>query len=237
VLLSVIMPVYNEKKTIQTIIGRVMGVPLEKELIIVDDGSTDGTREILADFAKALATAEKEFDGRPNIKVVLHEKNRGKGAAIATGLKHITGDYVIIQDADLEYHPEEYSRLLEPLLRGDADVVYGSRFKGSGRAFLFWHRMGNMFLNLVTNILYNSTLTDMETCYKTFRRDVIKDMKIESRRFNIEPEITAKILKRKYRVFEVPITYSGRDFSEGKKITWKDGLSALWTLIKFRFKG
>jgi glycosyltransferase involved in cell wall biosynthesis len=220
------MPVYNEKKTIQTIIGRVMGVPLEKELIIVDDGSTDGTREIL-----------KEFDGRPNIKVVLHEKNRGKGAAIATGLKHITGDYVIIQDADLEYHPEEYSRLLEPLLRGDADVVYGSRFKGSGRAFLFWHRMGNMFLNLVTNILYNSTLTDMETCYKTFRRDVIKDMKIESRRFNIEPEITAKILKRKYRVFEVPITYSGRDFSEGKKITWMDGLSALWTLIKFRFKG
>ncbi|MCX7000027.1 MAG: glycosyltransferase family 2 protein [Candidatus Sumerlaeota bacterium] len=224
-LLSVIMPVYNEKKTIQTIIGRVMGVPLEKELIIVDDGSTDGTREIL-----------KEFDGRPNIKVVLHEKNRGKGAAIATGLKHITGDYVIIQDADLEYHPEEYSILLEPLLRGDADVVYGSRFKGSGRAFLFWHRMGNMFLNLVTNILYNSTLTDMETCYKTFRRDVIKDMKIESRRFNIEPEVTAKILKRKYRVFEVPITYSGRDFSEGKKITWIDGLSALWTLIKFRFK-
>lgn len=235
-LLSVIMPVYNEKKTIQTIIGRVMGVPLEKELIIVDDGSTDGTREILADFAKALATAEKEFDGQPNIKVVLHEKNRGKGAAIATGLKYITGDYVIIQDADLEYHPEEYSRLLEPLLRGDADVVYGSRFKGSGRAFLFWHRMGNMFLNLVTNILYNSTLTDMETCYKTFRRDVIKGMKIESRRFNIEPELTAKILKRKYRVFEVPITYSGRDFSEGKKITWKDGLSALWTLIKFRFK-
>jgi len=230
------MPVYNEKKTIQTIIGRVMGVPLEKELIIVDDGSTDGTREILADFAKALATAEKEFDGQPNIKVVLHEKNRGKGAAIATGLKYITGDYVIIQDADLEYHPEEYSRLLEPLLRGDADVVYGSRFKGSGRAFLFWHRMGNMFLNLVTNILYNSTLTDMETCYKTFRRDVIKGMKIESRRFNIEPELTAKILKRKYRVFEVPITYSGRDFSEGKKITWKDGLSALWTLIKFRFK-
>jgi len=225
VLLSVIMPVYNENKTIQTIIGRVMGVPLEKELIIVDDGSTDGTREIL-----------KEFDGRPNIKIIHHEKNRGKGAAIATGLKHITGDYVIIQDADLEYHPEEYSRLLEPLLRGDADVVYGSRFKGSGRAFLFWHMMGNMFLNLVTNILYNSTLTDMETCYKTFRRDVIKDMKIESRRFNIEPEVTAKILKRKYRVFEVPITYSGRDFSEGKKITWMDGLSALWTLIKFRFK-
>jgi len=220
------MPVYNEKKTIQAIVGRVMGAPLEKELIIVDDGSTDGTRDIL-----------KEFDGRPDIKVVLHEKNRGKGAAIATGIKYINGDYVIIQDADLEYHPEEYSKLLEPLLRGDADVVYGSRFKGSGRAFLFWHRMGNLFLNLVTNLLYNSTLTDMETCYKTFRRDVIKDMKIESRRFNVEPEITAKVLKRKYRVFEVPITYSGRDFSEGKKITWRDGLSALWTLIKFRFKG
>lgn len=224
-LLSVIMPVYNEKKTIRTIVDRVMAVPVEKELIIVDDGSKDGTREIL-----------KEFEGRPNIKIILHKKNQGKGAAIATGFKNFTGDYVIIQDADLEYHPEEYPRLLEPLIRGDADVVYGSRFKGAGRAFLFWHKMGNIFLNFVTNILYNSTLTDMETCYKTFRSDVVRGMKIESRKFNIEPEITAKILKRGYRVFEVPITYSGRDFSEGKKITWRDGFSALWTLIKFRFK-
>ena len=225
-LLSVIMPVYNEKATIRTIVERVMAVPIEKELIIVDDGSKDGTRDIL-----------KEFAGRENIKVILHSKNMGKGAAIATGLKHFSGDFVIIQDADLEYHPEEYLRLLEPLLKGEADVVYGSRFKGSGRAFLFWHKIGNLILNLVTNLLYNSTLTDMETCYKTFRRDIIKDMKIESRRFNFEPEITAKILKRHCRVFEVPITYSGRDFSEGKKITWKDGFSALWTLIKFRFKG
>lgn len=224
-LLSVIMPVYNEKKTIRAIVDRVMAVPVEKELIIVDDGSKDGTREIL-----------KEYEGRPNIKIILHMKNQGKGAAIATGFKNFSGDYVIIQDADLEYHPEEYPRLLEPLIRGDADVVYGSRFKGAGRAFLFWHKMGNIFLNFVTNILYNSTLTDMETCYKTFRSDVVRGMKIESRKFNIEPEITAKILKRGYRVFEVPITYSGRDFSEGKKITWRDGFSALWTLIKFRFK-
>ncbi|HOE63212.1 MAG TPA: glycosyltransferase family 2 protein [Candidatus Sumerlaeota bacterium] len=224
-LLSVIMPVYNEKKTIRAIVDRVMAVPIEKELIIVDDGSKDGTREIL-----------KEFAGRPDIKIILHKKNQGKGAAIATGLKNFSGDYVVIQDADLEYHPEEYSRLLEPLLRGDADVVYGSRFKGAGRAFLFWHKMGNIFLNFVTNILYNSTLTDMETCYKMFRRDVVKGMKIESRKFNVEPEVTAKILKRGYRVYEVPITYSGRDFSEGKKITWRDGFSALWTLIKFRFK-
>ncbi len=224
-LLSVIMPVYNEKATIAAIIGRVLAVPIDKELIIVDDGSTDGTRQIL-----------KKYAGRENIKIFLHTRNKGKGAALSTGLKHISGDIVIFQDADLEYHPEEYPRLLEPILKGEADVVYGSRFKGAGRAFLFWHLMGNKLLNFVTNLLYNSTLTDMETCYKVFRRDVVEHLNIESRRFNVEPEVTAKILKRKYRVFEVPISYSGRDFAEGKKITWRDGFSALWTLIKYRFK-
>lgn len=219
------MPVYNEKNTINQIVERVQAVPVSKEIIIVDDGSKDGTRDILKELAK-----------QENIKVFLHKKNKGKGAALSTGLQHISGDFVIFQDADLEYHPEEYTRLLEPIQKGEADVVYGSRFKGSGRAFLFWHKVGNIFLNFVTNILYNSTLTDMETCYKMFRCDVIKGIAIESNRFNVEPEITAKILKRGYKVFEVPITYSGRDFSEGKKITWRDGFSALWTLIKYRIK-
>jgi len=225
VLLSVIIPVYNEKGTIRAIVDRVQAVPINKELIIVDDGSKDGTREILQELAM-----------QDNIEVFLHEKNKGKGAALSTGLKHVSGDYVVFQDADLEYHPEEYQRLLEPIMKGDADVVYGSRFKGSGRAFLFWHKMGNIFLNFVTNVLYNSTLTDMETCYKMFRRDVINGITIESNRFNVEPEVTAKILKQGYRVYEVPISYSGRDFSEGKKITWRDGFSALFTLVKYRFK-
>jgi glycosyltransferase involved in cell wall biosynthesis len=221
----VIIPVYNEKGTIRAIVDRVQAVPINKELIIVDDGSKDGTREILQELAM-----------QDNIKVFLHEKNKGKGAALSTGLKHVSGDYVVFQDADLEYHPEEYMRLLEPIMKGDADVVYGSRFKGSGRAFLFWHKMGNIFLNFVTNVLYNSTLTDMETCYKMFRRDVISGITIESNRFNVEPEVTAKILKQGYRVYEVPISYRGRDFSEGKKITWLDGFSALFTLLKYRFK-
>jgi len=225
VLLSVIIPVYNEKGTIRAIVDRVQAVPINKEIIIVDDGSKDGTREILQELAM-----------QDNIRVFLHEKNKGKGAALSTGLKHVSGDYVVFQDADLEYHPEEYMRLLEPIIKGDADVVYGSRFKGSGRAFLFWHKMGNIFLNFVTNVLYNSTLTDMETCYKMFRRDVINGITIESNRFNVEPEVTAKILKQGYRVYEVPISYSGRDFSEGKKITWLDGFSALFTLLKYRFK-
>ena len=223
--LSVIMPVYNERKTLEEIVRRVQAVSIEKEIIMVDDGSTDGTREILKKLAQ-----------QDNIKVYLHKKNKGKGAALSTGLKHISGDLVIFQDADLEYHPEEYPALVSPIERGEADVVYGSRFKGSGRAFLFWHKVGNVFLNLITNLLYNSTLTDMETCYKMFRRDVIEGLEIRSNRFNVEPEITAKILKHGYKVFEVPITYSGRDFSEGKKITWRDGFSALWTLLKYRFK-
>lgn len=222
--LSVIMPVYNEIKTIETIVGRVLARPEVFELIIVDDGSTDGTRDAI----KKLASNAK-------VKYIFHEKNKGKGGAISTGLRYCSGQYVIFQDADLEYHPEEYPSLLAPIVRGDADVVYGSRFKGAGRAFLFHHYIGNKLLTFITNILYNSCITDMETCYKLFKRDIIKDITIKSKRFNLEPEITAKALKKKVKLFEVPITYSGRDFSEGKKITWRDGISAVWTLIKFRF--
>ncbi len=230
--LSVIIPAYNERQTIEEILRRVKEAPLdpdlnvEKEIIVVDDGSTDGTREILARIAEE----------QPDVKVIMHEQNQGKGAAIRTALQHITGDYVIIQDADLEYDPREYSVLLRPLVEGKADVVYGSRFLGPHRAFLFLHYLGNKFLNLVTNILYDTILTDMETCYKMFRADVIKGIPLHARGFEFEPEVTAKVLKRGYRVFEVPISYSGRDFHEGKKIhPWKDGLRALWTLIKYRF--
>jgi glycosyltransferase involved in cell wall biosynthesis len=225
VLLSVIIPVYNEAHTVEELIERVRSVAVEKEIIVVDDCSTDGTRAVL-----------KKYEDQAGIKIVYHEKNKGKGAALRTGLGHVSGDLVIFQDADLEYHPEEYPRLMEPILRGRADVVYGSRFLGAHRAFLFWHYLGNKLLTLLTNLLYNSCLTDMETCYKMFRRDVIESIKIKSDRFNVEPEITAKVLKRRFRVFEVPITYSGRDFTEGKKITWKDGFSALLTLIKYRFR-
>lgn len=223
-LLSVIMPVYNEQATIDEIIRRVRQVDVPKELIIVDDFSTDGTRDRL-----------KKYENEPNIKVIYHQFNQGKGAALRTGIAYATGDIVIFQDADLEYHPEEYPRLIEPIIKGYADVVYGSRFKGVSRAFLFWHFLGNKLLTLITNILYNSTISDMETCYKVFKREVIQNIKIRSNRFNVEPEITAKVLKRKLRLVEVPITYTGRDYTEGKKITWRDGLSALWTLIKYRF--
>jgi len=222
--LSVVMPVFNEVSTIEKIVKKVVEQPVVKELIIVDDGSTDGTRDVI-----------KKLSSDSRIKIFFHNKNRGKGAALSTGIKHCTGDYVIFQDADLEYHPEEYPNLLAPIIRGDADVVYGSRFKGAGRAFLFHHYLGNKFLTLLTNLLYNSCITDMETCYKMFKRSVIQNIKIKSNRFNIEPEVTAKVLKRKFKLFEVPITYSGRDFSEGKKITWRDGISAIFTLIKYRF--
>ncbi len=230
--LSVIIPAYNEQQTIEEIVRLVHEAPVdapvevEKEILVVDDGSTDGTREILQRL-------QKEF---PDIRVFYHEENRGKGAAIRTALEHATGDFIVIQDADLEYDPREYGVLLRPLLEGKADVVYGSRFLGPHRAFLFLHYLGNKFLNLITNILYDTILTDMETCYKMFRADVIKDIPLRARGFEFEPEITAKVLKRGYRVFEVPISYSGRDFEEGKKIhPWKDGLRALWTLIKYRF--
>lgn len=224
-LLSVIMPVFNERATIEEIIRQVQNVPVAKEIIIVDDCSTDGTRQVL----------EEKLSTVPNIKIFYHKRNRGKGASLSTGIKHAQGDLVIFQDADLEYDPREYPKLLQPILEGKADVVYGSRFKGVHRAFLFWHYVGNKLLTLLTNLLYNTCLTDMETCYKVFRREVITGIKIRSQRFNVEPEVTAKVLKRKYRLIEVPISFVGRDFSEGKKITWRDGVVALWTLIKYRF--
>ncbi len=228
--LCIIMPVYNERQTVEEIVRRVLGVDLngiQKELILVDDGSTDGTRDVLQTLSR------QELSG---VKVVLHRHNQGKGAAIRTGLSHANGDLIVIQDADLEYDPRDYAVLLQPILDGKADVVYGSRFLGPHRAFNFLHMVGNKFLTLVTNVLYNTILTDMETCYKVFRVEVLRSMRIRSNRFDFEPEITAKVLKRGYRVFEVPISYSGRDLDEGKKISaWRDGLTALWALIKYRF--
>lgn len=221
--LSVLIPVYNEKNTLLDIIKRVEAVPIEKEIIIVDDFSTDGTREIM-----------KGIDS-PDIKIYYHPHNRGKGAAIRTAIPHATGDIVLIQDADLEYDPMDYPGLIEPILDGRADVVYGSRFLGTHRAFLFWHYIGNKFLSFLTNLLYNTMLTDMETCYKVFRSDVIKGLNLKSDRFQIEPEITAKVFKKGHKVFEVPISYAGRDFKEGKKITWRDGIWAVMTLVKYRF--
>jgi glycosyltransferase involved in cell wall biosynthesis len=223
-LLSVVMPAYNERDTIEEIIGRVLAVPLRIELIVVDDGSTDGTRDIL----QRLAT-EKPF------KLILQPKNGGKGAALQRGFQDVSGDLVVIQDADLEYSPEELPDLIALICQGRADVVYGSRFLGRHRVFLFTHYAGNRLLTFLTNVLYNTMLTDMETCYKVMRTPVLRSFQIRSNGFGIEPEITAKIFKRGYRVYEVPITYDGRGYEDGKKITWRDGIVALWVLIKYRF--
>jgi glycosyltransferase involved in cell wall biosynthesis len=223
-LLSVVMPVYNEKATVEEMVGRVLAVPIRIELIAVDDASTDGSREILARLGQ-----ERGF------KVVRQERNQGKGAAVRRGIVEATGDVIVVQDADLEYSPEEYPDLLDLIVKGKADAVFGSRFIGRHRCFLFTHYLANLFLNLVTNVLYNTTMTDMETCFKAIRADVLKSLRLESNRFGIEPEITAKLFKMGARVYEVPITYEGRDYSEGKKITWKDGFPALWTLVKYRF--
>jgi glycosyltransferase involved in cell wall biosynthesis len=223
-LLSVVMPVYNEAEAIEEMVSRVLASPLRIELIAIDDGSTDGSREILQRLA-----SKKQF------KLLLQEKNKGKGAAVRRGFAETTGDIVVIQDADLEYSPEEYPDLIDLILQGKADAVYGSRFLGRHRAFLFTHYLGNKFLTLVTNVLYNTILTDMETCFKAIRGDIVRRMTLRENRFGIEPEITAKLFKMGCRVYEVPITYQGRGYEEGKKIGWKDGLEALWVLLKYRF--
>jgi glycosyltransferase involved in cell wall biosynthesis len=224
--LSVIIPCYNERKTAREILDRVREAPYEKEIVVVDDGSTDGTREILEAARDA-----------GEITLVLHERNGGKGAALSTGFRHVTGDVVIIQDADLEYDPAEYPRLVEPIRRGQADVVYGSRFLGGGptRVHLFWHYVGNRLLTLFSNMFTNINLTDMETCYKAFRRGVLDRLTVRSRRFGVEPELTAKIARMKVRIFEVPISYYGRDYASGKKIGWRDAVSAFYHIIRFRF--
>jgi glycosyltransferase involved in cell wall biosynthesis len=222
--ISVIIPVYNERSTIVEVVRRVQSQPFDAEIIVVDDCSTDGTRELLR---------QQTWQG--NVRVVYHDKNRGKGAGIRTGLQHVTRPITIIQDADLEYNPSDFETVLRPILDGLADVVYGSRFLGIHRAFMLHHFIGNKLLTLLTNILYNNILTDMETGYKAFRTEVLKSFHIRSNRFDFEPEITAKVLKRKYRIYEVPIYYAGRDYAEGKKITWRDGFSALWALARFRF--
>ena len=222
-LLSVVMPVFNERATIDEIVRRVLAVPLRIELIVVDDGSTDGTRDRLA-----------ELNASYRFNLILQPANRGKGSALRRGFQEVTGDLVVIQDADLEYSPEEYPQLIELICQGRADVVYGSRFLGRHRVFLFTHYAGNWFLTLLTNVLYNTMLTDMETGYKVMRVEVLRSMALRSDSFGIEPELTAKIFKRGYRVYEVPITYDGRGYEEGKKITWRDGIVALWTLLKYR---
>lgn len=224
--LSILMPVYNEKATLGRIIDRLKTLPIDKELIIVDDCSTDGSREIL----------KSQYKNQPGISVIFHKDNMGKGAAVRTALKEAAGDYAIIQDADLEYNPEDYLLLLDAAVREKIGVVYGSRFLKTWRVTSFCHFLVNRFLTIVTNILYRCNLTDMETCYKLINTEVFRGLDIESRRFEIEPEITAKLLKKGYDIIEVPISYKGRSYHEGKKITWRDGFVTLWTLLKYRFK-
>lgn len=223
--LSVVIPVYNEADNISEILKRVQAQELASEIIVVDDGSTDGTRNVL-----------KELDGQKKVQVILHERNQGKGAAVMTGIRASQGDLLLIQDADLEYDPRDYPALLKPINEGLADVVYGSRFLGGPRRVaMFWHMIANRMLTSMTNILYDTILTDMETGYKVFRRDVIDGVRIRAKRFDFEPEFTAKVLKRRYRIFEVPITFNPRDYSQGKKIKLKDAFEAVWALIKYRF--
>ena len=223
--LSVIIPIYNEINTLEEIISRVQKTNLADEIVLVDDGSIDGTREIV-----------EKYKNKNGFVVVMHEKNQGKGAAVRSGFEVAKGEIFLIQDADLEYDPREYPNLLKPLEEGLSDVVYGSRFLGaSRRVAMFWHMIANKMLTLFTNILYDTILTDMETGYKVFKREVVDDMPLHSKRFEFEPEFTAKILKRKYRIFEVPITFNPRDYSDGKKIGLSDAFEAIWALIKYRF--
>jgi len=221
-LLSVVVPLYNEKNYVRQIIQKVLDEPTDKEVIIVDDCSTDGSWEIV-----------QEIEG---VRVIRHERNRGKGAALRTGFQHVTGEIVIVQDADMEYDPRDYQRILQPIKEGWGDVVYGSRFLGGPhRVMFFWHYLGNRFLTMFSNMLNNLNLTDMETCYKCFRRDALDGITIRSDRFGFEPEITAKFARKKLRIYEAPIAYYGRGFEEGKKIHWTDGITAMWCIFKYRF--
>jgi len=226
-LLSVVIPVFNEKDTIREIVAAVRDLPIDKEIILVDDFSTDGTRDIL-----------KELEQQDNIRVLYHEVNRGKGASLGTAFPVVAGDIVIIQDADLEYDPREYGKIIQPIIDGKADVAYGSRFIGgeSHRVLYFWHYVGNKFLTLLSNCLTNLNLTDMETCYKAFRREIIQSITIEESRFGFEPEITAKVARMGCRIYEVGISYSGRTYAEGKKIGWKDGVRAIWCILKYNLR-
>ena len=223
--LSIVIPVYNERKTLETVVAKVNAVDYDKEIILIDDFSTDGTREIL-----------KIYENKKNFQVLYHKRNQGKGAALRTGFGKVSGDIIIIQDADLEYNPSDYGILIEPILDGRADVVYGSRFLGGPhRVLFFWHYVGNMILTTWSNMFTNVNLTDMETGYKVFTKEVNESLTLKCNRFGFEPEFTAKVAKNKFRIYEVPISYNGRDYSEGKKITWKDGVAAIWYIFKFRF--
>jgi glycosyltransferase involved in cell wall biosynthesis len=233
--LSVLIPVYNEERTLEEMVRRVRSIELPKEIILVDDGSKDRSREILTQLQQQ---SERAPDPLNEIRVFLQPSNQGKGAAIKVALDHARGDVIIIQDADLEYDPDDYPALLEPIERGLADVVYGTRFAGGGahRVLFFWHSLGNRMLTLVSNMLTNLNLSDMEVGYKMFRAEVLKSIKLESKRFGFEPEVTLKLAKKGYRFYEVPISYHGRTYQEGKKITWKDGVSALYYMLRFRLK-
>ncbi len=227
-LLSVVIPVYNERNFVAELVRRVLAEKYDMEVLLIDDGSSDGSREIIAGLAEQ----------HPQVHFQLHEQNQGKGAALRTGFQLARGDFILIQDADLEYDPRDYGKLLEPLLDGRADVVFGSRFLGGPHRVLNYHHyLANRFLTMLSNILTGLNLTDMETCYKAFRREVIDEMQLHQDRFGFEPEFTARVAAQRCRVYEVPISYSGRDYAEGKKITWKDGVAALWTIVRSRFDG
>ena len=222
--LSIVIPIYNERETLETLIAKVNAVDYDKEILLIDDFSSDGTREVL-----------KKYENKENFQVLYHDHNQGKGAALRTGFSNVNGDIIIIQDADLEYNPADYGTLIEPILDGRADVVYGSRFLGGPhRVLFFWHSIGNMVLTTFSNMLTNINLTDMETGYKVFTKKVNDTLTFKCDRFGFEPEFTAKVAKNNFRIYEVPISYNGRDYSEGKKITWKDGVAAIWYIIKFK---
>ena len=243
---SVVIPVYNERAFVEQVLLRVQATGIEKEILVIDDGSTDGTRQLLESLCREQAAGQSAAAVQngaaslalTNVRFLFQDRNRGKGAALRRGFKAATGDIVIVQDADLEYDPQEYGNLLAPILDGRADVVYGSRFlSGPQRVHYFWHYAGNKFLTLLSDVLTNIKLTDMETCYKVFRREVLESMELRSDRFGFEPEVTAKVAKGKWRIYEVPISYSGRTYAEGKKITWKDGFLTLWCILRYNLFG